>query len=73
MFVYYFTGNMVFGIAIYELVVVAIDRPIHAFLNLQGDVEEAERNKDYRLEDYLENFKPNDVFDGYTDQGIAEN
>lgn len=34
MFVYYFTGNMVFGIAIYELVVVAIDRPIHAFLNL---------------------------------------
>jgi hypothetical protein len=53
MFVYYFTGNMIFGLVVVIFVVAAIDRPIHALINLKGDVEEAERSTDYKLEQYL--------------------
>jgi len=50
MFVYYFTGNMIFGLVLYCAIVAAVDRPIHALLNLTGDVKEAERNTDYKLD-----------------------
>jgi len=60
MFVYYFTGNMIFGLVLYCAIVAAVDRPIHALLNLTGDVKEAERNTDYKLDKYLQNFKPYD-------------
>lgn len=71
MFVYYFTGNMIFGVSIYECIGLAIDRPIHAILNLKGDVEEAERNQDYKLEQYLENFRASELFDGVPGAGDA--
>ena len=71
MFVYYFTGNMILGVSIYEVMGLAIDRPIHAIINLRGDVEEAERNQDYKLEQYLENFRSSELFDGVPGAGDA--
>lgn len=66
MFVYYFTGNLVFGIIVNHLVLMQIDKPIYAFLCLKKDVEDAERNTDYSLSRYLKIFKggvfvPDDV------------
>jgi hypothetical protein len=64
MFVYYFTGNMLFGLVVYCAFVAVVDRPIHALLNLEGDVREANRSTDYKLDSYLENFKPYDQYGG---------
>lgn len=41
MFFYYFAGNFVFGFALYIPVVMFIDRPIYAYLNLERDVADA--------------------------------
>lgn len=61
MFIYYFTGNLIYGVSVYEMIGLAIDRPCHALYNLYSDVEEAENNPDYKLETYLLNFKPSEV------------
>ena len=66
MFVYYFTGNIVFGIIMNHLVLMQIDKPINAFLSLKKDVEDAEKNPDYQLSRYLQIFRggvfvPDDV------------
>ena len=58
MFVYYFTGNIVFGVALYQILMPA-DRPIQGYLNLARDIRDAEMNRFYSLFDYLENFKDN--------------
>jgi len=71
MFIYYFTGNMIFGVSIYEVMGLSVDRPIHALLNLKGDVEEAERNQDYKLASYMENFRASELFDGVPGAGDA--
>ena len=57
MFVYYFTGNFIFGFMMYNLLVMSIDRPIVALTNLRKDIKDAEENPDYRLDTYLENFR----------------
>lgn len=62
---------MIFGVSIYEMMGLSVDRPIHALLNLKGDVEEAERSQDYKLEQYLENFRAPELFDGMPGAGDA--
>lgn len=59
MFVYYYIGNFVFGIALYALAVMPADRSIYLLTNLERDYEDACNNKLYHLETYLKNF--NDV------------
>jgi len=57
MFLYYFAGNLVFGLAIYIPVALFIDRPIYAYLNLERDTKDAVDHEDYKLKEYLDNFK----------------
>ena len=76
MFVYYFSGNFIFGFVLYIPVCMIIDRPINAFLNLKRDVRDAERHEDYKLIHYLDNFRP-ELVDGpdlasMTDQYAAK-
>ena len=71
MFVYYFTGNVIFGLVLYMFIVIPVDRPILAMLNLKRDVKDAERNQDYKLEQYLENFRASDLFDNVQFDGAS--
>jgi hypothetical protein len=56
MFIYYFAGNMVFGLAVYFMIVMPIDRPIHAFINLKQDIIDAQNSYFYKLDQYMNNF-----------------
>uniref|UniRef100_A0A7S3FYT0 Uncharacterized protein n=1 Tax=Strombidium rassoulzadegani TaxID=1082188 RepID=A0A7S3FYT0_9SPIT len=56
MFVYYFVGNFFFGMTIYYALVLPIDRPILALLNLKEDVKDARESKYYKLRDYVDCF-----------------
>jgi hypothetical protein len=58
MFIYFFAGNFMFGTTAYIPLVMFIDRPIYALLNLKKDVRDARHSQYYKLSDYLENFKP---------------
>jgi hypothetical protein len=60
-FIYYTWGNLIYGVSVYEMLGLAIDRPLHALLNLQYDVEQAENHKDYKLETYLKIFDQEEV------------
>jgi hypothetical protein len=42
MFVYYFTGNIVFGSVLYNLVAMPVDRCFYSLQNLKRDVRDAE-------------------------------
>lgn len=44
MFVYYFTGNFIFGSILYFWVASPVDRPFYAMRNLKRDIADAERN-----------------------------
>lgn len=57
MFVYYFTGNFLFGFTLYFVFVLPVDRPIQAFINLKEDIRDAKQSKYYKIQDYLENFR----------------
>ena len=57
MMVYYFSGNLIFGFAIYTMVLLHTDRPLAALKALKEDIEDAEANELYRLETYIENFR----------------
>jgi hypothetical protein len=57
MFVYYFTGNLIFGIILYMTVMLWVDRPIYAMINLSRDVEEAQRSTEYKITSYINFFK----------------
>ena len=57
MFAYYLSGNLFFGFLIYIPVCLFIDRPIYAWLNLDRDIKDAESHEDYKLVDYLDNFR----------------
>jgi hypothetical protein len=63
MFVYYFTGNVIFGMTIFMSVCNIVDRPIYALINLKGDVKDAENSVDYNIKEYVENFKSIDMMD----------
>jgi len=56
MFVYYFTGNLVFGVALFIPLGLFVDKPIQAALNLEKDIEDAMGSYFYKMEDYLANF-----------------
>lgn len=58
MFLYYFTGNLVFGLALY-IIMMAWDKPIQAYINLPRDIKDAEMSRFYSLYEYMENFKDN--------------
>lgn len=58
MFVYYFSGNLIFGVALFQTVAMLVDRPIYAAINLTRDVADAEKHEDYKLVEYLDNFRP---------------
>lgn len=58
MFLYYFTGNLIFGAALYILLLPS-DKPIQGYINLTRDAKDAEMSRFYALYDYLENFKDN--------------
>ena len=64
LFIYYTWGNLIYGVSVYEALGLAIDRPLHALLNLEYDVEHAENHKDYKLESYLK------IFDTTNEEGI---
>jgi len=63
MFVYYFTGNFLFGIMGYYLLLVPIDRPIAALINLKKDISDAKTSIFYKIGDYIENFKEDNLFE----------
>mmetsp|Transcript_22992 Transcript_22992/g.35518 ORF Transcript_22992/g.35518 Transcript_22992/m.35518 type:complete len:343 (+) Transcript_22992:1532-2560(+) len=63
MFVYYFTGNFIFGMALTMFVANPIDRPIISLINLKRDIRDAERSQYYKITDYVENFKDGNLFD----------
>ena len=56
MFVYYFSGNLVFGLLLNLTLIHWIDRPIYALINLKNDVRDAEESKYYRINKYLSLF-----------------
>lgn len=58
MFLYYFTGNLVFGLALY-IVMMTYDKPILAYMNLERDIKDAECSRFYSIYEYMENFKDN--------------
>ena len=58
MFLYYFTGNLVFGVALY-VVCMPWDKPIQGYLNLNRDIKDAEMSRFYSIHEYMENFKDN--------------
>lgn len=40
MFLYYFCGNFMFGMIMYQVVALMVDRPIYAMLNLKKDIKD---------------------------------
>jgi hypothetical protein len=78
MFVYYFSGNFIFGLVLNMTVVHWIDRPIYALLNIKKDIKDAEENREYRLNKYLALFKgqvefvPNSSVVSETDEILQE-
>ena len=62
MFAYYLSGNLVFGFLVYIPVCLFIDGPIYAWLNLSRDIKDAESHEDYKLVDYLDNFRTPEEF-----------
>jgi hypothetical protein len=38
MFIYYFTGNIVFGVVLNHVVILMVDKPIYALMSLKDDV-----------------------------------
>lgn len=40
MFLYYFCGNFMFGMILFQVIVLMVDRPIYAWLNLQKDIKD---------------------------------
>lgn len=57
MMVYYFSGNFIFGMVIYTMVLLHSDRPIYALKALKWDLSDAEDNELYRLDVYIESFR----------------
>jgi hypothetical protein len=47
MFMYYFCGNFMFGMTVYSLVIMLVDRPIHAMLNLRLDIKDTKYSQYY--------------------------
>jgi hypothetical protein len=70
MFVYYFSGNLVFGLLLNLTLIHWIDRPIYAMINLKNDVRDAEESKYYRINKYLTLFLGQD---NVTDSGRESN
>jgi len=67
MFLYYFTGNLVFGVAVY-IMMMPWDKPIQGFINLSRDIKDAEMSRFYSLFEYMENFKDNRLVTIYENQ-----
>jgi hypothetical protein len=65
LFIYYCWGNLIYGVSVYEMLGLAIDRPLHQLLNLKDDVEHAENHEDYKLENYLK------IFDTKNEEDIS--
>ena len=59
--IYYWTGHVLFATMFWFIIAIPLDRPISALLNLKADVRDAEENEDYKLEDYLENFRETEL------------
>jgi hypothetical protein len=58
MFVYYFTGNIIFGMIISAVVLLAVDTPIQSALNFKEDVRDAIESNEYEIERYIDLFDP---------------
>lgn len=72
MFIYYFTGNMVFGVVLNHAILLQVDKPIYALMSLKQDIRDAENNNDYMLSRYLKVFIGGDfVFEEQTVKGSA--
>jgi hypothetical protein len=71
MFVYYFSGNFIFGNALFQVIAMLVDRPIYAAINLSRDVADAEKHEDYKLVEYLDNFRP-EILDGPDMAGVSD-
>ena len=67
MFVYYFTGNVIFGALLYMAACNIVDRPIYALINLKDDVRDAMNSVDYNIKEYIENFKSIDMVENVPD------
>ena len=44
MFVYYFTGNIIFGATLYNLIIMVVDRPFYSIKNLRRDIRDAKQS-----------------------------
>lgn len=51
MFIYYYTGNIIFSMVLQATLVLMVDRPIYAMINMKTDINEAYSSKDYKLDD----------------------
>lgn len=71
MFVYYFSGNFIFGNVLFQVIAMLVDRPIYAAINLSRDVADAEKHEDYKLVEYLDNFRP-EIADGPDMAGVSD-
>lgn len=68
MFVYYFTGNIIFGATLYNFIIMVVDRPFYSIKNLKRDVKDAKQSQFYNLKDYLENFREEQLESVYEQQ-----
>lgn len=64
MFLYYFTGNLVFGIVLFIPLCLFVDKPIQSWLNLKEDVEDALHSKYYQIDEYLQIFMNGELSEG---------
>lgn len=71
MFVYYFSGNLVFGLLLNMTIIHWVDRPIYAMINLKDDVRDAEESKYYRINKYLTLFKGQDFPASLRDNSVS--
>jgi len=58
LFIYYYTANIIFGMSVYAVLIIPIDTPILSLINLKRDLSDAQDSYFYRLNEYLDNFKP---------------
>lgn len=56
MFLYYFCGNFMFGMMLFQPICLFVDKPIQAMLNLKRDIKDTKYSQYYKIDSYIKNF-----------------
>lgn len=72
MFVYYFCGNFMFGAMVYIPVCMFVDKPLQAMLNLKQDIKDANRSQYYKIHEYMDNFREEQLDEPLIDPVAAQ-